>query len=112
MDKVTQYQNAIIALLEEYAAIKPKNMPDIEQEVLADRKRNHFALIRLGWDDGRFVYHCVMHFDLKDEKVWLQQNWTDQNLADELIAKGVDRQDIVLGFVPPYARAHTGYAAA
>ncbi|MCO6477860.1 MAG: XisI protein [Phaeodactylibacter sp.] len=41
---------------------------------------------------------------------WLQQNWTDQNVADELTAKGVDRKAIVLGFVPPYERAHTGYA--
>ena len=112
MDKLETYQNAIINLLEEYVALKPANMPNIEQQLLADRKRNHFAFIRLGWEEDRFVYHCVMHFDIKDGKVWLQQNWTDQNLVDELIAQGVDRQDIVLGFVPPYARAYTGYAEA
>lgn len=112
MDKITIYQNAIIALLEEYAAVKPANMPNVEHQILADLKRNHFALIRLGWEDNRFVYHCVMHFDIKNGKVWLQQNWTDQNVADELTAKGVGRQDIVLGFVPPYARAQTGYAEA
>ena len=112
MDKLSKYQEAVISLLEEYAAVKPANMQQTEQQVLADRQRNHFALIRLGWEDERFVYHCIMHFDIKEGKVWLQQNWTDQNLAEELIAKGVDRQDIVLGFVPPYERAHTGYAAA
>lgn len=112
MDKVGKYQKAIISLLEEYAAIKPANMPGIEQQVVADLNRNHFALIRLGWENDRFVYHCVMHFDIKGEKVWLQQNWTDQNVADELIAKGVERGDIVLGFVPPYARGHSGYAVA
>jgi len=112
MDKLEVYQNAIIDVLEQYVTLKPANMPNVEQQLLADRERNHFAFIRLGWEEDRFVYHCVMHFDIKDGKVWLQQNWTDQNLVDELIAKGVDRQDIVLGFVPPYARAHTGYAEA
>jgi hypothetical protein len=112
MDKITRYQDAIISLLEEYAAIKPANMPTVEQQVVVDRERNHFAFVRLGWEEERFVYHCVMHFDIKEGKVWLQQNWTDQNLADELIAKGIDRQDIVLGFVPPYARAQSGYAEA
>ena len=112
MDKIAIYQNAITALLKEYAAVKPANMPAVEHQVLADLERNHFALIRLGWENGRFVYHCVMHFDIKNGKVWLQQNWTDQDVAEELTAKGVDRKDIVLGFVPPYERAHTGYAEA
>lgn len=111
MDTLIKYQEAIIALLEEYAAVKPANMPEISHEILADRERNHYALIRLGWNQGKFVYHCVMHFDIIDEKVWLQQNWTDQNLAEELMDKGVAREDIVLGFVPPYARHLSGFAA-
>jgi hypothetical protein len=112
MDSLKKYQEATVSLLEEYAAIKPANMPDIQHQILADRERNHFALIRLGWTQGKFVYHCVMHFDIIEGKVWLQQNWTDQDLAEELIQKGVSRQDIVLGFVPPYARTHSGFTAA
>ncbi len=112
MDSLTNYQNAIVSLLEEYAAVKPANMPEVQHQVLADRDHNHFALIRLGWTQGKFVYHCVMHFDIAEDKVWIQQNWTDQDLAQELIAKGVARHDIVLGFVPPYARLQTGFAVA
>ncbi|MDX2248409.1 MAG: XisI protein [Bacteroidia bacterium] len=111
MDSIKHYQELIVALLEEYASIKPANMPEVDQEVLADRERNHFALIRLGWAKGQFVYHCVMHFDIIDGKIWLQQNWTDQDVAEELIQKGVKREHIVLGFVPPYARQHSGFAA-
>ena len=112
MDSLKAYQNAIVSLLEEYAAVKPANMPGVQHEVLADRERNHFALIRLGWTQGRFVYHCVMHFDIIDGCVWLQQNRTDRDLAEELVQKGVAKQDIVLGFVPPYARSHGGFAPA
>jgi hypothetical protein len=53
-----------------------------------------------------------MHFDIKDGKIWLQQNLTDQNPAEELIAMGVSRQDIVLGLQPPYKRPYTDYGVA
>ncbi|MFO0210633.1 MAG: element excision factor XisI family protein, partial [Pseudanabaena sp.] len=55
---------------------------------------------------------CVMHFDIKDGKIWLQQNLTDQNPAEELVAMGVERQDIVLGLQPPYKRPYTDYGVA
>jgi hypothetical protein len=112
MDRLTLYQTAIISLLEEYVAIKPINMPHVEQQLLADKERNHFAFIRLGWENDRFIYHCVIHIDIKNGKVWLQQNRTDQDLAQELVAKGIEPGDIVLGFIPPYARTSPGYIKA
>lgn len=111
MDSLSVYQSAILSLLKAYAAIKPANMPEVEQEILADLERNHFALIRIGWAEGKFVYHSIMHFDIKDGKIWLQRNWTDRDLAEELVEKGVKRSDIVIGFIPPIARGHSGYAA-
>ncbi len=52
-----------------------------------------------------------MHFDIKEEKVWIQCNWTELDVAEELMAKGVERNDIVLGFIPENERKYTGYAA-
>lgn len=112
MDKITLYQDAITELLEEYISIKPANMKNIDQQLIADRDHNHFAFIRLGWEGDQFIYQCVIHFDIKDGKVWLQQNRTDQNLIDELIAKGVNQEDIIIGFVPPYARTPNDFAKA
>ena len=39
----------------------------------------------------------------------IQQNWTDILLDNELIKLGVNRDDIVLGFLPTYAREQSGY---
>jgi hypothetical protein len=58
------------------------------------------------------VYDCVMHFDIKDGKVWLQQNMTDQDPAEELVGMGVPREDIVLGFQPQDVRPYTDYGVA
>jgi hypothetical protein len=58
------------------------------------------------------IYLCIIHFDIKDGKIWLQQNLTDQNPAEELVEMGVPREDIVLGLQPPYKRPYTDYGVA
>lgn len=112
MDKVKKYQEILIEFLEEYAKIKPANMPDIENQVIADLERNHFQLVSLGWDKEHFVHSCTFHFDIKNEKIWVQANWTDIDLGAELVSRGVPVTDIVAGFHPPHLRAYTGYASA
>jgi XisI protein len=36
----------------------------------------------IGWNGLSRVYHSVMHFDIKDGKIWIQQNMTDVDLAE------------------------------
>ena len=50
--------------------------------------------------------------DIKDGKVWLQQNLIDRNPAEELVDLSVTREDIVLGLHPPYKRPYTDYGIA
>ena len=52
----------------------------------------------VGWDGHRRVYGCVIHLDIKDGKVWPQQNSTEVRVAHELMDMGVLREDIVLEF--------------
>ena len=53
-----------------------------------------------------------MHFDIKNGKIWLQQNLTDLNPAEELVEMGIPREDIVLGLQAPYKRQYTDYGVA
>ena len=53
-----------------------------------------------------------MHFDIIDDKVWVQQNNTDWEVGDMLEERGVLKSDIVVGFLPPELRAYTKYAVA
>jgi hypothetical protein len=55
---------------------------------------------------------CSDSATLKDGKIWLQQNLTDQNPAEDLVEMGIPREDIVLGLQPPYKRQYTEYGAA
>lgn len=112
MDKVKKYQEILIAYLEEYAKIKPANQPDIDSYVIIDRVNNHFQLLQLGWQGNQYVFTVVFHFDIKDGKVWFQRNITEREVVDVLMEKGIPKEDIVLGFRPPYVRPYTGFAKA
>jgi hypothetical protein len=104
MDKSAQYQHIIEQLLEEMAARPYANTTAIEKQVIADPKRHHYQLVNVGWHRSRFVFNPLLHFDLKGNQVWIQQNDTELEIGDELVMRGVDPKDIVFGFIPENER--------
>ena len=63
-----------------------------------------------GWDGVRRVHGSVIHIDIKDGKVWIQYDGTSRPVATELVAAGIPKEHIVLGFHPPDVRRHTEFA--
>jgi XisI protein len=57
--------------------------------------------MHVGWDGVRRVHGCVVHIDIIDAKVWIQYDGTSSPVADALLAAGIPREAIVLGFHPP-----------
>ncbi|MDJ0600335.1 MAG: XisI protein [Crocosphaera sp.] len=109
MAKLEQYREAIKKLLYQYASYKYP-YGNIENQVIFDGEHDHYQLVRVGWEDKKRIYGCSIHLDIKDEKIWIQCNSTDIDIAQELVNLGVDKQDIVLGFQPLYMRQYTDYA--
>ncbi len=97
MDKIKSYQNIITTLLEEYAAIPPSYPTTLRDELIIDTQRNHFQLITVGWEGSQFVHEAIFYLDIIDGKAWIQQNNSEAKLKGELIERGVERSDIVLG---------------
>ena len=52
---------------------------------------------------------AFLHLDIINGKVWIQFNGTDQSVADELVAAGIPKEDIVLAEKPADIRPFTGY---
>ena len=111
MDRREEYKAIVKQFLLDYGKIKPA-YGDINREVVFDEERGHYELLSLGWKGTRRVHHTLIHIDIKDGKIWLQQNLTEQNPAEELVAMGVPREDIILGLQPPYKRQYTDYGVA
>lgn len=111
MDNVTKYQEIVQEVLTEIGSIKGL-FPEIETQLVFDTTRNHYQIVRVGWRDLRRTYGVPIHIDIKDGKIWIQHNGTDYDFIEDLIEKGVPKEDIVLAFHPPYKRPYTGFAVA
>jgi hypothetical protein len=111
MDKLTHYRKSVLTLLSQYVSDDISD-EQVEVQLILDTERDHYQWMNVGWQGFNRIYRCVMHIDIKGEKIWIQQNLTDQNPAEELIKMGVPREDIVLGLQPPYKRPYTDYGVA
>lgn len=111
MDKLDAYRQSIKTLLSRYNSGKNNN-DNWESQLIFDEQRDHYLWLDVGWDGSKRIYHCLMHLDLKQGKIWLQQNATDLNPAEDLIELGVTKKDIVLGLQPPFKRPYTNYGVA
>jgi len=111
MNKIEKYSALLTELLEEYAKPLDAVAGDFEKQLLIDYKHRHFQLQNVGWQGDKFTHSVILHFDIKENgKIWIQQNWTEDDVAIELIHRGVEKSDIVVGFQPPRYRELSGYA--
>jgi hypothetical protein len=111
MAKLDQYREYIQNLLTKYGSYKPSE-DYIEIQLIFDTVRDHYQILEIGWDGYDRIYNCVIHLDIKDEKIWIQHNMTDIQIAEDLTEMGVPREDIVLGLQPSYLRQYTQYGIA
>ena len=58
-----------------------------------------------------YVYGTIIHVDIRDGKIWIQRDFTEEGVARKLVDLGVPKTDIVLGFKPPYMRQFNDFAS-
>lgn len=109
MARIKEYQQYVKQILLKYAQYKPA-YGEIEVETIFDEERNHYQVVHIGWHQQRWIHSCVIHIDIKNDKIWIQWNGTEEDIAAELVNMGVPKQDIVLGFQSPFMRQYTSYA--
>jgi hypothetical protein len=108
MDTLANYREIIERVLSEYAQI-PYSYGNIQSQTVFDPLGDHYLLMNIGWDDRR-VHGCLVHVDIIHDKIWIQRDGTEKGIATELVAAGVPKDRIVLGFRAPEIRKFTEYA--
>jgi XisI protein len=105
------YRNLVKQLLTQHLSYQNSEDP-IEMEAIFDEKRDRYLLLHIGWRDEERIHGCPIHVDIKDGKIWIQRDFTEAGLAQELVELGIPKNDIVLAFRSPFVRQFTGFAVA
>jgi hypothetical protein len=111
MDTLTQYRKIIKEVLETYTKI-PYSHGEIVCQSVFDENTDRYLLVTLGWDKNKRIHGCLIHLDIINGKIWVQRDETEDGVTYELMAAGIPKDSIVLGFHPADVRPHTGYAIA
>ena len=102
-------KQAIISALQDYINFLGDD-PDTQTQLVIDEKSDRYLLIELGWQDERRIYGTLIHLDIINHKGWIQQDGTEDGIASELVALGIPKQQIVLGFKSEQRRRITEFA--
>ncbi len=109
MERLDTYRKAIRTVILNHRDEKSEEK-GIRSEAVFDGEGDHYQLVNVGWQGERRVYGCILHIDIYKDKVWIQHNGTEFDITDELMALGVAKMDIVLGFQSPFKRQFTEFA--
>ncbi|NJK35338.1 MAG: XisI protein [Oscillatoriales cyanobacterium SM2_2_1] len=113
MDRLELYRQSVKTFLKQYAdSINQHPEPGIEVELVFDDEHDRYLLLDVGWEGEKRVHHCIFHFDIKDGKIWLQENNTDIEVDENLEEMGISKKEIVVGFHHPSMREYSDYALA
>jgi len=111
MDRSMTYRTLLKELLSQHAERMNRHpQPDTEIEVTFDEERDHYMLLRVGWTPKGRLFVPTLYARLRDGKIWIENDWTADGLATELLEQGVPPDDIVLAFHPPEMRPYTEFA--
>jgi hypothetical protein len=106
MDKLNNYRTWLQELLTEYAnpwSIRPST---VKYETIFDTVQDRYMVVAVGWKNGIRVYLPILHLDIIDGKIWLQECATDYDIFEDLTLKGVPKSDIVAGILPESMREY------
>ncbi len=100
------------AILQVLNEVTPPNkrIGNLEYDQVVDTERHHYQLLARGWDQDKRIHGIVVHMDIRDGLVWLEQDNTDYGVAEALVRLGIPKDRIVLGWQLQFMRKRSGFA--
>ena len=113
MDRITRFQEAISAVMDEYIVdhVHAEPQQELKYEKVMDFNNHHYQLIRLGWRGRQRIFNLIFHVDIIDDKIWIQEDSLEYSVAERLGDQGIGKKDIVLAYFTVSHRQYTEYAS-
>lgn len=68
MEKLERYRQIIQNVIKQHASYRPA-YGEVELQTIFDTERDHYQLVHAGWHGLRRKYGCLLHLDIKEEKI-------------------------------------------
>jgi len=113
MERIIEYQKIIRGVIADYAEVLTgPPLPKFEVALALDDEHSQYVLRRVGWSAQEHYNIYGLHVMLRNGKIWIEEDMTEDGIVNKLLARGVPREDIVLGFQPPFMRSQAEFSLA
>ena len=113
MDKINHYRQSIKQVLTEYDNLSCQSSNDKSETcIVFDETHDHYLWLTLDWQGSKRLKYTHVHIRIKNDKIYIEEDYTQEGIATELMRLGVTKNDIVLAFHPPDVRKFTDFATA
>lgn len=100
MDTNTSNREIVKDVISKYARLQPSH-GDIRLDTVFDEQQDNYALMQSGWDRGVRVRGNLIYVTLRDDKVYIEYDGTENGISDELIKRGIPEDKIIFAFLSP-----------
>lgn len=111
MDKLEKYSSVVKEILREDAQYKPSH-GDIESFLVFDDQHYSYQLMYIGWHGTRRMHGTIIHIRLRNGKIWIEYDGTEEGIANALLQADIPKEDIVLAFYSEAKRKYSDFAVA
>ena len=64
----------------------------------------------MGWEGKKKIRNIQVHIRIKNNKIYIEKDWTKEGIANELLKEDVPERKYFLAFHDPETRKHTEFA--
>ncbi|MEM8642171.1 MAG: XisI protein [Cyanobacteria bacterium P01_G01_bin.54] len=77
---------------------------DVEAQAIFDDERGRYSILNVGWQDEQRIFGCPIYVEIREDKIWIQRDFTEPGIATQLLSLGVSEEQVVLGYRSPTVR--------
>ena len=113
MDKLNFYSSVISGIFNKYKKLSGNNTnSELEDVFVIDEASKSWLWLITGWakEENMRVNTNNLYVRVKKDKIYIEEDWTEEGIATDLMREGVPKEDIVLAFHEPSMRKYTEFA--
>ena len=113
MDNLVKYRQIIKKILTEYDEIANRSSKrKYETCLIFDENHDHYLWMSIAWVNQKRINNTHVHIRIKNNKIYIEEDWTEEGIANEFLRESVPKEDIVLAFHDPESRKYSNFAIA